>query len=206
MTRAAFIGAGSWGTTMAALVAEKGETEAVLWARRAELAETINLFHENPPYLPDIALSEKLRATNDLEEALHGAEVIVMGVPSHGFRNVLKDVVEFAERDAKYVSLTKGLEVDTRKRMSEVLAEEVDGISDACVAVLTGPNLAKEVVKGFPAASTIACKDEDSGRYLQELFHTQTFRCYRNTDVPGSEIGGALKNVIAIAAGIADGL
>jgi glycerol-3-phosphate dehydrogenase (NAD(P)+) len=191
---------------MAAVVAAKGEGETLLWARRAELAETINLFHENPPYLPDIPLPENLRATNDLEEALNGADVVVMGVPSHGFRDVLKDVAPIAGRDVVYVSLTKGLEVETRKRMSEVLAEEVDGLGDGGIAVLTGPNLAKEIIRGFPAACTIACKDEDVGTQLQSVFQAPAFRCYRNVDVTGSEIGGALKNVIAIAAGLADGL
>jgi glycerol-3-phosphate dehydrogenase (NAD(P)+) len=191
---------------MASVVARKEEAETVLWARRPELAETINLYHENPQYLPDIQLPESLRATNDLAEAVAGAEVVVMGVPSHGFRAVLKDVADVAEPDAVYVSLSKGLEVETRKRMSEVIAEEVEGITPNRIAILTGPNLAKEIVRGFPAASTIACKDDATAARLQEAFHASTFRCYRNTDVVGSEIGGALKNVVAIAAGIADGL
>ena len=204
--RVAFIGAGSWGTSMASVVAQKGESETVIWARRAELAETINLFHENPLYLPDIKLPESLTATNDLEEALNGADVVVMAVPSHGFRGVLRDVAPIAGASPCYVSLTKGLEVDTRRRMSEVIAEEVDGIDPGNIAVLTGPNLAKEVIKGFPAASTIACSSDAQGSKLQDTFGAPTFRCYRNTDVAGSEIGGALKNVIAIAAGMADGL
>ncbi|MEA2476839.1 MAG: glycerol-3-phosphate dehydrogenase [Actinomycetota bacterium] len=206
MTKVAFIGAGSWGTATASLVAAKGTDETILWARRPELAETINLYHENPEYLPDLPLPEVLRATNDLDEALSGAEVIVMGVPSHGFRGVLKDVATAAEDDAIYVSLTKGLEIDTKKRMSEVLVEEVDGISDSRIAVLTGPNLAKEVIRGFPAASTVACKDEKTAQRLQDVFHAPTFRTYTHTDVVGCELGGAFKNVIAIAAGIADGL
>jgi glycerol-3-phosphate dehydrogenase (NAD(P)+) len=206
VTKLAFIGAGSWGTATATLVARKGEYEIVLWARRPELAETINLYHENPEYLPDVDLPESLKATNDLEEALSGAEIIVMGVPSHGFREVLSDVAPIAGRGPTYVSLTKGLEVGTRKRMSEVLAEEVDGITDDCIAVLTGPNLAKEVVRGYPAASTVACQDEGRARRLQDLFHASAFRCYTNTDVVGCELGGAFKNVIAIAAGIADGM
>ena len=205
-TRVAFIGAGSWGTATAALAAGKPDLDVVLWARRSELAETINLYHENPEYLPDLQLPEALRASSDMEEALSGAEVIVMGVPSHGFRGVLKEVQSIAGRDPKYVSLTKGIEVDTRKRMSEVLREEVDGISASCVAVLTGPNLAKEVVKGFPAASTVACEDEKSAEMLQNIFQAPTFRVYRNTDVVGCELGGAFKNVIAISAGMADGL
>jgi glycerol-3-phosphate dehydrogenase (NAD(P)+) len=206
VTKLAFIGAGSWGTATAALVANKNEYETVLWARRPELAETINLYHENPEYLPDLPLPESLVATNDLEEAVTGAEVIVMGVPSHGFRGVLKDVAEIAGAKPCYVSLTKGLEVDTRKRMSEVLIQEVEGIGDSCIAMLTGPNLAKEVVRGFPAASTVACKDDATGRKLQDIFHGPTFRTYTNPDVIGCELGGAFKNVIAIAAGLADGI
>lgn len=191
---------------MASVVAQKGDKETVLWARRAELAETINLFHENPPYLPDIKLPDSLLATNDLEEALAGAGTVVMAVPSHGFRSVLKEVAAIAGPSPCYVSLTKGFEVDTRRRMSEVIAEEVAGIDEGNIAVLTGPNLAKEIVKGFPAASTIACRSDEQGLKLQDIFGAPTFRCYRNGDVPGCEIGGALKNVIAIAAGMADGL
>ncbi|HEX2058571.1 MAG TPA: NAD(P)H-dependent glycerol-3-phosphate dehydrogenase [Actinomycetota bacterium] len=204
--KVAFVGAGSWGTATAALVAKKQKYDTYLWARRAELAETINLYHENPEYLPDVALPENLRATNDLEEALTRAEVVVMGVPSHGFRAVLRDVAGVVGARACYVSLTKGIEVENRKRMSEVLREEVDGIGDECISVLTGPNLAKEVVRGYPAASTVACRDESVATNLQEVFQSLTFRCYRNTDLVGCELGGALKNVIAIAAGMADGL
>lgn len=206
MSRVAVIGAGSWGTAIAAMVARKGRDEAVLWARRSELAETINLFHENPQYLPQVELPESLFATNDLEEALSGAEVVVMGVPSHGFRKVLIDVAAIAGSDCCYVSLTKGLEVDTKKRMTEVICEEVDGIGPSQVALMTGPNLAKEVVRGYPAASTVACTDHAGARRLQEVFTAPTFRVYTNNDVVGCEIGGAFKNVIAIAAGIADGM
>lgn len=206
MTKVAFVGAGSWGTATAALVSQKEHYETVLWARRAELAETINLYHENPEYLPDLPLPEELHATNDLEEALSDAEVVVMGVPSHGFRGVLKDVASIVGARPCYVSLAKGIEVDTRKRMSEVLQEEVEGCSASNIAVLTGPNLAKEVLRGYPAASTVACADNDAARRLQDIFHAPTFRTYTNPDVVGSELGGAFKNVIAIAAGIADGL
>ena len=188
------------------MVAKKNEYDTVLWARRPELAETINLYHENPEYLPDVELPANLEATNDLEKALHDVNVIVMGVPSHGFRSVLKEVAEIAGSKPCYTSLTKGLEVDTRKRMSQVMEEEIEGISESCVSVLTGPNLAKEVVQGFPAASTVACKDPGTARRLQDIFHAPTFRCYTNSDVVGCELGGAFKNVIAIAAGMADGL
>jgi glycerol-3-phosphate dehydrogenase (NAD(P)+) len=206
MNKVAFIGAGSWGTATASLVARKRECETVLWARRSELAETINLFHENPEYLPGLTLPDELRATNDLDDALSGAETVVMAVPSHGFRGVLRDVAPIAGSDPCYVSLAKGIEIDTHKRMSEVLAEEVDGIRESRIAVLTGPNLAREVLQGFPAASTVACRDPEAATGLQDLFHTPTFRTYTNVDVVGCELGGSFKNVIAIAAGVADGL
>ncbi|MGH2694421.1 MAG: NAD(P)H-dependent glycerol-3-phosphate dehydrogenase [Actinomycetota bacterium] len=206
MSKIAFVGAGSWGTTVASIITQKGEDETILWARRPELAETINLYHENPEYLPDIRLPEELRATNELDETLESAEIVVMAVPSHGFRAVLKEVAAISGSAPVFVSLTKGIEIDTRKRMSEVLAEEIDGLSPSNIAILSGPNLAKEVVRGFPAASTIACRDADTAERLREVFHTTTFRCYSNQDVAGCEIGGAFKNVIAIAAGMADGL
>lgn len=202
----AFIGAGSWGTAVASLVTNKRAYDTILWARRSELAETINLFHENPEYLPDEALPEGLEATNDLERALSRADIVVMGVPSHGFRKVASNVAAIAGRTPIYVSLTKGIEVESRKRMSEVLFEEIDGIERANIAVLTGPNLAREIIKGYPAASTIACDEDATLAKLQEVFHTPSFRCYTNNDVIGSEIGGAFKNVLAIAAGMADGL
>ncbi len=204
--KTAFIGSGSWGTAVAALMAKKNECDTMLWSRRPEVAETINLFHENPQYLPDLPLPENLVTTNDLEEALADAGVIVMGVPSHGFRAVLKDVASIAGRERIYVSLTKGLEIETKKRMSQVMSEEIDGIDAANVAILTGPNLAKEVVKGYPAAATIACASQETADRLRDLFHIGTFRCYSNTDVTGCELGGAFKNVIAIAAGMADGM
>lgn len=206
MSKIAFVGAGSWGTAVTALVTNKNRDETILWARRPELAETINLYHENPEYLPDIALPEDLRATSDLEEALDGAEIVVMAVPSHGFRDVLREVSATARRSTCFVSLTKGIEVATRKRMSEVIADEIPGIDESNIAVLTGPNLAKEIVQGHPAASTIASKDVTTSKRLQETFHTPAFRCYTNNDVVGCEIGGAFKNVLAIASGIADGL
>ncbi|HEX2240780.1 MAG TPA: NAD(P)H-dependent glycerol-3-phosphate dehydrogenase [Actinomycetota bacterium] len=206
MSKIAFVGAGSWGTATASIVARKKEHDVVLWARRAELAETINLYHENPEYLPGIDLPGSLRATNELEDALDNADTVVMGVPSHGFREVLREVAAISGSRPTYVSLTKGIEVDTRSRMSEVLTQELDGIDPANIAVLTGPNLAREVVQGFPAASTVACASDQGAERLQDIFHTPTFRCYRNTDVVGCELGGAFKNVIAIAAGIADGL
>jgi glycerol-3-phosphate dehydrogenase (NAD(P)+) len=188
------------------IVAVKGQLDTIIWARRAELAQAINRSHRNSDYLPEVELPASLRATNDLEEAVGGADVIVMGVPSHGFRSVLREVAALTGPTPCFVSLTKGIEVDTRKRMSEVIAEEIDGVEPGQISVLTGPNLAREVVGGFPAASTIACADETMATALQSVFGTPTFRCYTNSDVVGCELGGAFKNVIALAAGMSDGL
>jgi glycerol-3-phosphate dehydrogenase (NAD(P)+) len=201
MPRTAVIGAGSWGTAVAALAARNSPT--VLWARRPGLADTIASSHVNRDYLPDYQLPKDLRATSSLEEALDGAEVVVMGVPSHGFRGILDEARPFLSGGAPIVSLTKGVEQDTLKRMTEVIAEV---LPDHPCGVLTGPNLAKEVMAGWPAASVVAFADESVAQELQRLFSTEAFRVYTNPDVVGCEVGGALKNVIAIAAGIADGM
>ena len=201
MPRTAVIGAGSWGTAVAALAAHNSPT--VLWARRPDLAELISTTHVNRDYLPDYQLPTGLRATSSLEEALDGAEVVVMGVPSHGFRQILDEAKPFLAGGAPIVSLTKGVEQQTLKRMTEVIGEVVP---EHPGGVLTGPNLAKEVMAGWPAATVVAFEDESIGRELQRLFSTEAFRVYTNPDVVGCEVGGALKNVIAIAAGIADGM
>jgi glycerol-3-phosphate dehydrogenase (NAD(P)+) len=201
MPRTAVIGAGSWGTAVAALAARNSPT--MLWARRPDLAETIATSHVNRDYLPDYELPKTLGATSSLEEALAGAEVVVMGVPSHGFRQILDEANPFLADDAPIVSLTKGVEQGTLKRMTEVVAEAAPHHPRG---VLTGPNLAKEVMAGWPAASVVAFEDERIAEELQRLFSTDAFRVYTNPDVVGCEVGGALKNVIAIAAGIADGM
>ena len=201
MPRTAVIGAGSWGTAVAALAAHNSPT--VLWARRPDLAEAISTTHVNRDYLPDYQLPDSLRATSSLEEALDGAEVVVMGVPSHGFREILGEAKPFLTEGAPIVSLTKGVEQQTLKRMTEVIDDVVPGRPRG---VLTGPNLAKEVMAGWPAASVVAIEDHGIAQELQRLFGTDAFRVYTNPDVVGCEVGGALKNVIAIAAGIADGM
>jgi glycerol-3-phosphate dehydrogenase (NAD(P)+) len=199
--RTAVIGAGSWGTAVAALAAHNAPT--VLWARRPDLADAIASTHVNRDYLPDYELPKNLGATASLEEALDGAEVVVMGVPSHGFRGILDEARPYLGAGVPILSLTKGVEQDTLKRMTEVIADVVPGNPRG---VLTGPNLAKEVMAGWPAASVVAVDDEAAAPELQRLFSTEAFRVYTNRDVVGCEVGGALKNVIAIAAGIADGM
>lgn len=177
-----------------------------LWARRAALAATIDSEHENAAYLPGVTLPTRLRATADLLGAVEHADVVVMGVPSHGFRAVLAEARPAIAPHAALVSLSKGVEQGTLLRMTEVIADVVTGHDPALIGVLTGPNLAKEIAAGQPAASVIAIRDPLVGARLQQLFITPTFRVYTNPDVVGCEIAGALKNVIALGVGMAHGL
>ena len=197
----AVIGAGSWGTTVAALACVN--TPTVLWARRSELAEQINTARVNSDYLPSFALPPQLRATSDLDEAVSGADVLVMAVPSHGFREVAAQAAKYVRPWIPVVSLAKGLERSTLERMSEVAAEEMPGHP---IAVLTGPNLAKEIMGGQPAASVVAINDETIALELQRIFSRPSMRIYTNPDVVGCEVAGVEKNVIAIAAGMAEGM
>ncbi|WP_040496212.1 NAD(P)H-dependent glycerol-3-phosphate dehydrogenase [Ilumatobacter nonamiensis] len=195
------IGAGSWGTTVAALTSANTTTR--LWARRSELADEINEHHTNSRYLSDFALPEQLTATSSMEEIVRSSDVIVMAVPSHGYRDVARDVAEHLRPWVPIVTLSKGLERDTQQRMSEVTAEEMPGHP---VAVMTGPNLAKEIIREQPAASVVAIDDERIAGVLQRLFARPTLRVYTNPDVIGCEVAGAVKNVIAIAAGMGIGM
>ncbi len=201
--RVGVIGAGSWGTTVAHLCAHSAST--VLHARDPVLAEAIDTTGENPRYIPGRALHPDLRATSDIEEAVAGADAVVMGVPSHGFRDTLRRLRPHVDERTPIVSLAKGLEASTRKRMTEVVADELPGRP---VGVLTGPNLAKEILAGHAAAAVLAMAPADLriAEKLQGVFCAGDFRVYTNTDVVGAEIAGATKNVIALAAGIADGL
>ena len=198
------IGAGSWGTTVAAIVSDHAPT--VLWGRNAELADAIARRHENEVYLPGISLPESLEATSDLGVACADADVVVMAVPSHGFRGVLCEAVGLIGSEVPVVSVSKGVERDTLLRMSEVILDVLPDHRADRVAVLTGPNLAREVAEGQPAATVIACLDPGTTAQLQQLFMTRSFRVYTNPDIVGCEIAGALKNVIAIAVGTAAGL
>lgn len=186
---------------MASMCARKVPT--TLWARRPELADGIARHARNDVYLPDLALPPALRATSVLEEAVEGADVLVMAVPSHGFRAVLGAAAARLGPGVPVVSLTKGVEQGSLARMTEVIAEVAPAHP---FAVLTGPNLVGEIVAGYPTASVIATVDAPVAEELQQLFSTGSFRVYTNPDVVGCELGGALKNVVAIAAGVADGL
>ena len=204
MERIAVIGAGSWGTTVANLAAERVDT--VLWARRPELAAEINETRRNSRYLPELALPKRLHATADLEEAVTSAEVVVMAAPSHGFREVFGGLAPHIAPGAPVMSLTKGIEQGSLARMTEVITEVAPDADPTAVGVMTGPNLAAEIVAGQPTATVIAMADRSAAQALQQLFMHPTFRVYTNTDVVGCELGGALKNVMAIASGMSDGL
>jgi glycerol-3-phosphate dehydrogenase (NAD(P)+) len=198
------IGAGSWGTAFARLVGTKIAT--ALWSRRPDLADVMNSSRENPDYLPGFRLPEDVIATADLAAALDGAVAIVMAVPSHGYRAVLEQAKAHIPATVPIISLTKGVEQDTLMRMTEVTADALPGHPPGKIGVLTGPNLAKEVAAKQPTASVIAVSDATTASQLQNLFMTPTFRVYTNPDVIGCEAAGALKNVMAIAAGMARGL
>jgi glycerol-3-phosphate dehydrogenase (NAD(P)+) len=202
--RIAVVGAGSWGTTAAALAARS--TSTVLWARRQELALEITETRENRQYLPGLPLPEGLTTTSDLEAAVVGASAIVMAVPSHGFREIYSQIARVVAEETPVLSLTKGIEQETLATMTQVVRETSPGKPVSLVGVMTGPNLASEVAAGQPTASVIAMADQATARGLQDVFMGPTFRVYTHDDVVGCELGGALKNVMAIAAGMSDGL
>jgi glycerol-3-phosphate dehydrogenase (NAD(P)+) len=204
VTKAAVFGTGSWGTAFAMVLADAG-CEVTLWGRRPELAEAVNTRRVNPDYLPDVELPAAITATTDAAEAATGAEFTVLAVPSQTLRGNLNGWAPLLHPGTVLVSLMKGVELGTAKRMSEVV-EEVADVESSRVAVLTGPNLAREIAARQPAASVVACVDEDVAQRLQSACHTPYFRPYTNTDVVGCELGGAVKNVIALAVGIADGM
>ena len=197
---AGLLGGGSWGTTVAALIARNASI--TMWARDQGTVDEVNSRHTNSKYLPDATLPEELRATSDIEEAVAMMDVIVMGIPSQSFRGVLEQIKPHIRPWVPVISLSKGLELSSGKRMTEVINEVLPGHP---AGVLTGPNLAREIMSGYAAASVIAMEDDIIVRELQKLFHSGLFRVYTNHDVIGCELGGVLKNIIAIAAGMGDG-
>jgi glycerol-3-phosphate dehydrogenase (NAD(P)+) len=198
------MGAGSWGTTFAQVLCDAG-TPAVVWARRDELAKAINETHENPDYLPGIALTDALRATSDPAEALDGAELVVLAVPAQSLRANLTSWAPLLPPGALLASLMKGVELGSCDRMSEVIGQ-VAGASAERIAVISGPNLAREIAERQFAATVVACSDTANAQRLQKACHAGYFRPYTNPDVTGCELGGAVKNVIAIAVGMAVGM
>jgi glycerol-3-phosphate dehydrogenase (NAD(P)+) len=201
----AIIGAGSWGTALAALLGRAGQAVR-LWARRKQMAESLRLRRENQQYLPGVTLAESVQPLDDLAAAVAGAEMVTLAVPSQGMRETVRALRPHLAPQHFLISTAKGLEHDTGLRMTQVIAQELPEPWGACPACLSGPNLAAEVAAGIATTSVIACADRERARHAQQLFMQPTFRVYTNSDVVGVELGGALKNVIAIGAGINDGL
>ncbi len=199
--RVSVLGAGSFGTTMASLVCEHNDT--MLWARRPEVAQEITTNRTNSRYFQDLVLPERLKATADLAEAVSRADVLIMGVPSHVFRSTLVEARPFVRPWVPVVSLAKGLEQDTLLRMTEVIEQELPGHP---AAALAGPNIAREIMGGLASASVVATDDASVGAELQGILRRGLFRVYYNHDVVGCEVGAALKNVVAIACGVAQGI
>jgi glycerol-3-phosphate dehydrogenase (NAD(P)+) len=204
----AVIGAGSWGTALAKLLGDKG-LRVDLWGHSPEHVAAIQEARENSIYLPGFSLAEGVQATNDLAQAVSGKKVVVMVVPSHVYREVFNKLTPYLSADSYIISATKGIENQTLLTMNQVME---DVLSDqrpdfkGQLGVLAGPSFAKEVAAGIPTAVTVAAKTKEAAKLFQDIFHTERFRAYASTDVIGSELGGALKNIIAIGAGICDGL
>jgi glycerol-3-phosphate dehydrogenase (NAD(P)+) len=204
VTRIVVLGAGSWGTTIAKVIADGGN-EVTLWSRREDLAEEINQKHRNVDYLPGIDLPKNLLATSNLKSALSDAEQVYLAVPAQSLRENLVSWAPLIPKDAFLVSLMKGVELGTGLRMSEVI-EEVTGAPRSRIAVVSGPNLALEIAKGEPAAAVCACSDADRAAQVAQVCSSDYFTVFTNNDVIGTELGGVLKNLIAVAIGIVNGL
>ncbi len=204
MTRVAVFGTGSWGTAFAAVLADAG-SQVRMWGRRAELVDQINSSHINGDYHPDLRLPEAISATTDPEEAVDGVDIVVLAVPSQLLRVNLARWADFLPGHAPVVSLMKGVELGTTMRMSEVIAE-VGRVGPERIVVVSGPNLAGEIADRQPAASVVACVDESMAERVAHACAGPYFRPYTNTDVIGTELGGAIKNVIALAVGMAEGM
>lgn len=204
MGKVAVLGAGSWGTAFSLVLADAGN-DVTIWARREEVAASIRDRRENVEYLPSIELPPTVTGTADPEQALSGADLVILAVPSQSLRSNLPAFVPYLEPDSVLVSLMKGIELGTLERMSEVI-QEVTDVHAGRIAVVSGPNLAKEIARREPAASVVACADEDVATMLQKRCHSPAFRPYTSVDVLGCELGGAYKNVVALSVGMAVGL
>lgn len=205
MKKVSVIGAGSWGTAIAFVLAENGH-DCLLWARRSEQVDEINGKHTNHAYLPNTTLPANLKATTNLEEAVTHSEVIVIAVPTKAIRPICQEVNTMTNNEKLFVHVSKGIEPDSHKRISEMMTEEIEPSNRKDIVVLSGPSHAEEVVERHPTTVTAAAENVKSAQEIQDLFMNHYFRVYTNTDIIGVEIGAALKNVIALAAGITDGL
>lgn len=198
------VGAGSWGTAIAVLLSKKNY-KINLWGRSQNIVDGINNIRRNPVYISELEIPVSVTAHNDIEKSLYGSEMAVIAVPSHVMRKTLIDIKPFMKKNKIILSLTKGIENESNMTMSQIIDDEFSN-KDICAAALSGPNHAEEVARNIPTATVIASKEEGVSRQLQNIFITPSFRVYTNTDILGVEIGGAIKNVIAIAAGVSDGL
>lgn len=203
--RIGVLGAGSWGTALASVLADKGYP-VTIWAYEPEVAEEIRLHKENRTYLPGIYLPQSLMATSNLEDAVFKKDLLLFVVPSHVMRETARTVAPWIDSSCILVSASKGIENETYKTMTGVLQEEINHVAEERLAVLSGPSFAREVGKKIPTVVTAAARDEVIARRVQEIFSTHLFRVYSVDDVIGVEVGGAIKNVIAIAAGVVDGM
>lgn len=199
------LGAGSWGTALSIVLAEKGH-DCLIWSHREDQAEEINQVHTNRKYLPKTSLPEELRATSSLMEAINHSNIVVIAVPTKGIREVCQNMKPFIKEPILFVHVSKGIEPDSLKRISEMMREELPSSMIKDIVVLSGPSHAEEVILKHPTTVTAACENIESAKVIQDLFMHGYFRVYTNTDVIGVEMGGALKNIIALAAGITDGL
>ncbi|MCU1676591.1 MAG: hypothetical protein JWM93_1349, partial [Frankiales bacterium] len=202
--RVTVLGAGTWGTAFSGVLADAGN-EVTLWARRPELAGSIQRDRRNADYLPDIEIADAVRATSNAAEALDGAELVAIAVPAQSLREHLAEWSALLPHDTLVLSLMKGVELGTTKRMSELIVD-VAGVDQDRVAALSGPNLAREIAERQPSATVIGCTDIETAQLIQRACTTPYFRPYTNDDIVGCELGGAVKNVIALAVGIAAGM
>ncbi len=205
MLKVAIIGAGSWGTALAHVAAENNNS-TYLWVRRRELADEIIKTRENRPYLPGVKISPKINISTDLEEVVSEADIIIVAVPSQAVRTMARKISNFIKDDVIVTSASKGIELNSLKRMSEVLAEELENVKTQNIVALSGPSHAEEVIKNLPTAIVAASSGEQAAEKVQDVLINCNFRVYTNSDVIGVELGGALKNIIAICSGISDGL
>lgn len=201
----AVIGAGSWGTALASVIADNGH-KVKLWVRNPETADEINSRHTNHKYLPDIVLSEAIKAENNLAEVVAGKKIVFLVTPSHAMRTMVKQMAPYLEPDVLLIHATKGLELDSLKRMSEVISEEVSEAIAEQIVVLTGPSHAEEVIRRFPTTVVVSSKSGEAMMRAQDVLMNSVFRVYTNSDMIGAEIAGSLKNIIALGAGLSDGL
>ena len=199
------VGTTGWGTTLAIITAREGHTVRLL-ARSEQEAARLRLANENSKYLPGASFHPAMRVTHDPTEALEKADLTILAVPSNTLRQNVKNVAEYIDRASVIVSAVKGLEIETGSRMSEVIRQELDGFASTPICALSGPNLAREIIRGKLSSTVVASPDEEAAKKAQSILNSSVFRVYTNTDIIGVELGGALKNIIAIGAGICDGL